>query len=279
MKCKTSPTESRFRCQRNPAPVREADHTYGWHHQLLAALVHLATTPPATGPDQPLPTTRRVNRSSSVYITIPGWSTSNVIVNYHQRATDRPVRLIGASPVQVFRNHFDAAWLEAKPLELVLADQIIAHAGPSPDLTAVACAAADIAAGLNLGPHIQERVFAHLAFRHSCPVIFIVGLPGAGKSLVRRLLADRLRQLGIDTYQLPDYVFAYRDYLHGLIQLHPMRGAGFQPNPGGAFAIRDETALMPALHALAKVVRESVKDHQVTLVEFARVDLMNALQE
>jgi hypothetical protein len=30
---------------------------------------------------------------------------------------------------------------------------------------------------------------------------------------------------------------------------------------------------MPALHALAKVVRESVKDHQVTLVEFARVDL------
>lgn len=179
----------------------------------------------------------------------------------------------------MFRNHFDAAWLEAKPLELVLADQIIAHAGPSPDLTAVACAAADIAAGLNLGPHIQERVFAHLAFRHSCPVIFIVGLPGAGKSLVRRLLADRLRQLGIDTYQLPDYVFAYRDYLHGLIQLHPMRGAGFQPNPGGAFAIRDETALMPALHALAKVVRESVKDHQVTLVEFARVDLMNALQE
>ena len=54
VKCKTSPTESRFRCQRNPAPVREADHPYGWHHQLLAALVHLATTPPATDPDQPL---------------------------------------------------------------------------------------------------------------------------------------------------------------------------------------------------------------------------------
>jgi hypothetical protein len=55
MKCKTSPTKSRFRCQRNPAPVRDADHPYGWHHQLLAALVHLATTPPATGPDQPIP--------------------------------------------------------------------------------------------------------------------------------------------------------------------------------------------------------------------------------
>lgn len=71
MKYKTSPTESRFRCQRNPAPVREADHPYGWHLQRLAALVYLATTPPATDPDQPLPTTRRFNRSSSVYITIP----------------------------------------------------------------------------------------------------------------------------------------------------------------------------------------------------------------
>ena len=46
-------------CQRNPAPVRETDHEHGPHHQLLAALVHLATPPPTTRPDQPLQTTRQ----------------------------------------------------------------------------------------------------------------------------------------------------------------------------------------------------------------------------
>jgi hypothetical protein len=205
--------------------------------------------------------------------------TSTVIVNYHQDTADRPVRLTGTAPAQVFRDHFDAAWNEAKPLESVLAERIIANAGRLPDAVAVARALTDARASLKLSPGVHERVLAHVAVRHSFSVMFVVGLPGVGKSLVRRRLASRLRAIGIETCELSDYVYAYRDFLHGRIQLQPPRGQGFHPHDGGAFAVGDEVALMPALQALAQAVREGAKEQRVALVEFARVDLVTALQE
>ncbi len=201
-----------------------------------------------------------------------------MIVNYHQDSADRPVRLSGTALAQVFRDHFDAAWSAAKPLESILAERIVANAGRLPDAPAILRSLTDVAADLNLSPKIRERVLTHLALRQRS-VVFVVGLPGTGKSLARRALGRQLRALGIQTHELSDYVYAYRDFLHGCIRLQPPRGVGFEPHDGGAFGVQDEGALKPALQALAQAVRESAKEHQVTLVEFARVDLVAALQE
>jgi hypothetical protein len=64
-----------------------------------------------------------------------------------------------------------------------------------------------------------------------------------------------------------------------LIKLEPEQTNGFEPYSGGAFLVSDEAALRPALHALANAARDSMKETEVTLAEFARADLLSALQE
>ena len=63
--------------QRNPPPLRETDHQHRPHHHLLAALVTLATPPPSTRPDQPLPPPHPTDPSTSIYITNPGCRTNS----------------------------------------------------------------------------------------------------------------------------------------------------------------------------------------------------------
>lgn len=36
-----------------------------------------------------------------------------VILNHRSGDRDRPVRIVGASPAQLFRDHFESAWLNA----------------------------------------------------------------------------------------------------------------------------------------------------------------------
>lgn len=98
-------------------------------------------------------------------------------------------------------------------------------------------------------------------------------------SQVRRILAERLNQMGIQVRELTDYLYAFRDFLHSQIRLEPDRGAKFEAYPGGAFAVREEAALKPALQALEGAVRDSLKESEVTVAEFARSDLAAALDQ
>lgn len=205
-------------------------------------------------------------------------ATVTTIVNHREHAADQPVRLVGAVPAQVFRGHFEGLWERARSLESVIASRIMANAD-SDDPAEVLRSLELARAGLRLeGPSIR-RILPHLAFQHGCQVIFIVGLPGAGKSFIRRRLTDQLQELGLANGSLTDYVYAYRDHLHSLLKLHGTRGTGFKAVEGGAFAVRDEGVLAPALRALAGAVRDVAPSNEVTLVEFARTDLVTALRE
>jgi hypothetical protein len=201
------------------------------------------------------------------------------IVNHHLGTTDRPVRLSGVAPTEVLRDHFNRVWQAASPLEAVIAEKVSQLAGGSNEPAAILRALGQARSRLNINSYCVDRLLPHLAFRTTCPVIFVVGLPGAGKSHVRRSLMRQLSATTIKSCELTDYPFAYRDYLHGLIQLEPHRGAGFEPYLGGAFAVKDESALLPALRALAQAIRDSVSDFEVTLAEFARANLISSLGE
>lgn len=56
-------------------------------------------------------------------------STVTAIVNHHQDSADRPVRLNGIGPTEVFRKHFETIWDAAAPLEAVVAEKISEKAG------------------------------------------------------------------------------------------------------------------------------------------------------
>jgi hypothetical protein len=55
------------------------------------------------------------------------------------------------------------------------------------------------------------------------------------------------------------------------------RGSGFTADEGGAFRVSDEEDLRPALAELAQQVARRNADPDITLVEFARSDIIKAL--
>ncbi len=123
-------------------------------------------------------------------------------------------------------------------------------------------------------------ILPHLAFRDSCSYVFLIGLPGSGKSYIRSRLAEELsRRLRIECRSLSDYPYAYLDLIRALLKLNPVGGNGFTVHDGGAFAVQRERTLVPALRALRADIRDSSQAREVALVEFARADLTAALLE
>src|SRR5262245_20560229 len=118
-----------------------------------------------------------------------GSSKPHVVVNNQVSGRNRPVRLAGASQTRVFRSDFKETWQASAPLEAVLAGEVLGAMGQYPALETIADRVRDLRVRYNLAPDAEEAVLRHIAFRHAAPVIFVTGLPGAGKSLARRRLA------------------------------------------------------------------------------------------
>jgi AAA domain len=213
------------------------------------------------------------------YHIFGGDQIASTVVNQQVGDRVQPALLDGVGPLDVFRNHFATVWNSSTPLESVIAEQAILRAGPNANASALSQILRDRSMLYRLDEKVRAAVAQHIAFRHSSSIIFIVGLPGSGKSFTRRHLAQRLGSLRIQTQELTDYVFAYRDFIHGSIRLAPPRGLGFEPDLAGAFKVSEENYLRPALNSLAARVLSSVESQEVTLVEFARSDILAALQE
>ena len=203
----------------------------------------------------------------------------SAIVNRHHHGADKPGRITGAETVQPFRAHFEGQWAAARPLESVLAEKILprsgAHVGAEEALRSFSRASAK----LSLDTRSAENIRPHLAFRDSGRVVFIVGQPGAGKSYIRSKLAARLRSMRLECQSLTDYPYAYLDLLRTVLRIDQPSRNGYKAYDGGAFIAKDEATLAPALRTLERAVRESLQDYEVTLVEFARAELVAALRE
>ncbi|ONI84010.1 hypothetical protein ALI22I_34600 [Saccharothrix sp. ALI-22-I] len=199
----------------------------------------------------------------------------SVVINHRDGSRDRPSRLNGPEPAQVFQGGFDQAWTQAVPLESVLAEEVLRPG----DSVARACARTHgVRAKYRLDDDVTASLVRHVAFRHSASVVFITGQPGVGKSTVRRHLAAKLRALRFQVDEFTDYPFAFHDHVHRQIALEGTRGEGFTAHAGGAFHVRDERDLEPALRSLSNKVWENRGHSRITLVEFARSDLAAAFQ-
>jgi hypothetical protein len=200
------------------------------------------------------------------------------VLNRRQAGQDRPERLDGVSPSKVFHSHFEQVWNSSAPLESLLAEQVLAGQEPTDGGPEFADRLRELRARYRLDDKAEDAVLRHLAFRHRAPVIFITGLPGAGKSLVRRRLAKKLADLRFQVDEQSDYVYAFEDFLHSLMRLGDGRGTGFTAEIGGAFQVEREENLRPALHALGQRVWANRLGTPLTLVEFARSNVVAALR-
>jgi hypothetical protein len=252
--------------RRVPTALSQAVTRRHYVEQILA----LSAQPAVTSKGLEVRVSPSFSSENLSYHIFGGEQIASTVVNQQSDDRVKPALLDGVGPLDVFRNHFATTWEAATPLESVIAEQAILRAGPDASVPAVSQALRDRCILYQLDGTVRAAVAQHAAFRHSSSIIFIVGLPGSGKSFTRRNLAERLGALRIQTQELTDYVFAYRDFLHGSIRLAPPRGAGFQTDQAGAFKVPTEDYLRPALNSLAARVLSSVGSQEVTLVEFAR---------
>jgi AAA domain len=205
---------------------------------------------------------------------------SVAIINDHRGGADWPMRYKGMPLIEVLRARFRAEWENARPLESVIAERIQPRSSfpQGGGVIAASIEQAD-ATGLRLGVHTRKSVLSHLAFRDCSRYIFIVGLPGAGKSYVRSRLAEELVGLRIGCRSISDYPYAYADFLRSALKLNGMSLAGFKSHEQGAFAVQSERILVPALRAVSATLLDSSQAQDVTLIEFARADIAAALRE
>ncbi|MFD4637856.1 AAA family ATPase [Lentzea sp. NPDC058436] len=200
-------------------------------------------------------------------------SLHRTVLNLSERGKDHPSRLCGKSVAAIFQAEFDRAWDAAVPVESVLAEYVVTELRRDGDLTRLATHLRDLRDKYSLGTEALEAVLRHVAFRHSAPVIFITGLPGAGKSTVRRLLKAKLDALRLQVTEENDYLYAFHDFLHGVMLLEGERGKGFSASQNGAFQIDDEDLLKPALNDMALRISARREQASIALVEFARSDI------
>ena len=93
---------------------------------------------------------------------------------------------------------------------------------------------------------VRAAVAKHAAFR-SFELDHLHRRPaqGSGKSFTRRQLAKKLGSLRIQTQETYRLRVAYRDFLHGSINLSPSRGMGLKLDHEGAFMVSEENYLQP----------------------------------
>jgi thymidylate kinase len=204
-------------------------------------------------------------------------SLHRTVLNLNEKGKDHPSRLCGQSVAAIFQAEFDRAWSEAVPAESVLAEYVVTELRRDGDHSRLATHLRDLRDKYSLSSAALEAVLRHVAFRHSAPVIFITGLPGAGKSTVRRLLRSKLDALRLQVTEENDYLYAFHDFVHGVMLLDGERGKGFSASQNGAFKVDDEDLLKPALNDMALRISGRREHASIALVEFARSDIGPAL--
>lgn len=199
------------------------------------------------------------------------------VLNLSERGKDHPSKLCGQSVAAIFQTEFDRVWTEAVPVESVLAEYVVSELRRDGDNSRLATHLRELKDKYSLDTTALQAVLRHVAFQHSAPVVFITGLPGAGKSTVRRLLARKLEALRLQVTEENDYLYAFHDFLHGVMMLDGERGKGFSAAQGGAFKVDSEDLLKPALNDMALRISGRRKQASIALVEFARSDIGPAL--
>jgi hypothetical protein len=106
--------------------------------------------------------------------------------------------------------------------------------------------------------------------------VFILGLPGSGKSLASRFLMSLLRERGRSTSRFKDY-----DILFKMFQ-QDIERKKFAAAEHNGFDVIDPNVLDIALQELEKKVNsymKSVLSHELILIEFARDNYRHALNQ
>jgi hypothetical protein len=136
---------------------------------------------------------------------------------------------------KVFSDHFHTLWSSSVPLETLLAEQVSDDLSRVNDCADFAHRVRELRVKYRLNHKAEQAILRHVAFWRDAQVIFITGLPGAGKSFVRRRLARKLAESRFQVDEQSDYVYAFDDFLHTLLRFNDGHGGGFSAEARGFF--------------------------------------------
>jgi adenylate kinase family enzyme len=106
--------------------------------------------------------------------------------------------------------------------------------------------------------------------------LFVLGLPGTGKSTMAREIKEYIGKLGLGISRINDYVFLKQMFYDDA------KREQFRPAKHGGFDIIDLTVFDTALQRLEKVTKQYILPtipEGIILIEFARNDYQKAFQQ
>jgi adenylate kinase family enzyme len=106
--------------------------------------------------------------------------------------------------------------------------------------------------------------------------LFVLGLPGTGKSTMAREIKEYIGKLGLGISRINDYVFLKQMFYDDA------KREQFRPAKHGGFDIIDLTVFDTALQRLEKVTKQYILPtipEGIILIEFARNDYLRAFQQ
>src|SRR5579864_4911695 len=106
--------------------------------------------------------------------------------------------------------------------------------------------------------------------------LFVLGLPGSGKSSIARYISTYARDRQWSTTHINDYAILYRMFQEDT------GGKQFKPAGHGGFDVLDLTVFDTALQRLERQISpyfSSAKSDEIILIEFARNDYQKAFHQ
>lgn len=207
---------------------------------------------------------------------------------------EAPAFLQNLAMARVLGDYFDELWNESLPLTQILANKINSTLPASANIVQYESALRDISlAYLNSIPLTKNKILDDIKFRISllraCHFVFIIGQPGAGKTVIRNQLSKLLSKYDIRVVSYADYPILYELFVNEILKLdgdHMANEAArkFVPDMHGGFRVIDETVFDDAIQKLKEICLLHMREQEspldsgpVVLLEFARSNYVKAL--
>lgn len=194
----------------------------------------------------------------------------------------RPAVFEGDELASVLMQEFRRMWDVASDLPRVLADRVESNKRfrdsqmSSADLNS---ALENLKAGENFKPgeRVRREVSPIVALDVSARVIFVLGLPGSGKSTARQLLVDRLKSRAREVEDLSDYPLLYQYFITQAVLGNSTDRVAADGE--GGFVVRDISVLVDALDRINSRAQVALANGRTCVIEFARKSMSESLAQ
>jgi deoxyadenosine/deoxycytidine kinase len=201
-----------------------------------------------------------------------------VILNEKAGATDRPVVFNSSALDGMLVRSFDRLWnmKTARTVPDILAARIEGMTSFPRSMKLYFDNFNAVIQMYSVGERLKREVRRRCALMAFAQCIFIVGLPGVGKSTLKDILSKKLQSMGQKVEAITDYPYLYEGFI---ADLTANRATRYAADPERGLHVLDSEVMSNAIGRLNTQAVRALSEGRVCLIEFARSNLAQSLAQ